>query len=136
MRFVSTSSVVAVLQPGDRLNERTDVTPDTWNEASVKAAWAPPPYEPERSGATYAASKVQAEKAVYKFVEDRKPHFVANTVLTALVAGLPVNIEKQGYPSSLALLRAFWTGDALWQWAKPMYMVRAKNVFLGILDEC
>ncbi|KAK5129956.1 hypothetical protein LTR08_002673 [Meristemomyces frigidus] len=126
-RFVSTSSGVAVLQPGDRLNERFDITPDTWNEKAVKIAWAPPPYEADRGVWTYAASKVQAEQAVWKFMKERKPHFVANTVLTGLVEGAPVDVGKQGYPTSLGFFNALWHGNDAWKVMGPAYMVDAKD---------
>jgi nucleoside-diphosphate-sugar epimerase len=49
-----------------------------WNEDAVKAAWAPPPYEQDRLMAVYAASKVEGEKACWKFMEENKPNFTFN----------------------------------------------------------
>jgi hypothetical protein len=52
---------------------------DTWNEAAVKMAWAPPPYAMDRAYAVYAASKTQAEQALWKFEKEEKPGFVVNS---------------------------------------------------------
>lgn len=80
-RFVyCSSSTAAVLssvdQPGIVVTERT------WNEASVQDAWAPPPYELERSHAVYSASKTLAEQAVWnyhKLHSRTRPDLVVNT---------------------------------------------------------
>ncbi|KAL7946727.1 hypothetical protein V8C42DRAFT_364041 [Trichoderma barbatum] len=66
------------------------ITKDSWNDAVVQMAWAPPPYEPHRGGLVYVSSKVEAEKAIWKFVEEEKPAFDVNTVLpfTTLGGGL------------------------------------------------
>ena len=53
---------------------------DSWNDAAVEAAKAPPPYEAMRGMMTYMASKVEAEKAVWRFVEEQKPGFTVNVV--------------------------------------------------------
>jgi hypothetical protein len=45
----------------------------------------------------YGASKTEAEKAVWKFVEEQKPHFICNAILPncnfgkILVKGQPVS---------------------------------------------
>ncbi|KAF3360735.1 hypothetical protein VdG1_04877 [Verticillium dahliae VDG1] len=48
--------------------------------AALEAAWAPPPYKPSRAMITYAASKTAAEKAVWAFVQEKKPSFTVNVV--------------------------------------------------------
>lgn len=78
-RFVYTSSSTATTGP--RPNEKFDITKETWNEQGVREAWAPPPYEKSRNWAVYGASKTQAEQALWKFVKDRNPHFIANAIL-------------------------------------------------------
>ncbi|KAE9376190.1 putative NAD dependent epimerase/dehydratase [Stipitochalara longipes BDJ] len=90
-QFVYTSSIVAAVLPLPGLN--THVERDTWNEDAVKLAWAPPPYDSNRGMFVYMASKVAAEKAVWKFVEERKPHFTVNTVNPASILGEPLNIK-------------------------------------------
>ena len=78
-RFVYTSSSTAATIPKPGKKFRIDK--DTWNTESVKEAWAPPPYEESRAFPVYAASKTQAEEAVWKFVKEHNPKFVVNCVL-------------------------------------------------------
>lgn len=78
-RFVYTSSSSAATSP--KPNEKFTITKDTWNEEDVKAAWMPPPYEPARAWANYAASKTQAEQELWKWAREQKPHFAVNSVL-------------------------------------------------------
>lgn len=76
-RFVYTSSSTAVTLPCP--NKEFTIEADTWNEACIEMAWAPPPYEPTRGYAVYAASKTQTEQALWKFMKEEKPGFVLNT---------------------------------------------------------
>ena len=78
-RFVLTSSSAAVLLP--KQNKEFSVTADDWNQEAIDIAWAPPPYNPDRAFPVYAASKTEGEKALWKFVKEEKPQFVANAVL-------------------------------------------------------
>jgi hypothetical protein len=59
--------------------------PDTWNDAAVNLARSgnltgnvPPGLE---GAVVYSASKTEAERAAWKWVEEKKPGFVLNTVL-------------------------------------------------------
>ncbi|KAL2070615.1 hypothetical protein VTL71DRAFT_13641 [Oculimacula yallundae] len=65
--FVYTSSSSALSLT--RLNEQYKIHKDLWNEASVKAAWAPPPYNADRGGNVYAASKTQAEQKAWELLK-------------------------------------------------------------------
>lgn len=76
-RFVYTSSSTAATNPAPGVEKTVKV--DTFNEETVKQAWAPPPYEADRAFAVYGASKTQAEQALWKFMEEEKPGFVLNT---------------------------------------------------------
>ncbi|KAK7540264.1 hypothetical protein IWX46DRAFT_607192 [Phyllosticta citricarpa] len=76
-RFVLTSTAMTVRDVGAK--DPAVVTQESWNEASVERAWRPPPYEPERGLEVYGAAKVVTEKAMWKFVEERKPGFVCNS---------------------------------------------------------
>ncbi|USW55036.1 Putative NAD-dependent epimerase/dehydratase, NAD(P)-binding domain superfamily [Septoria linicola] len=78
-RFVLTSSSTAALLP--KLNKKFSVSKDDWNQEALDLAWAPPPYTKERAFPVYAASKVEGEKALWHFVKENKPQFVANAVL-------------------------------------------------------
>jgi len=78
-RFVYTSSSTAITAP--KPNVEFIVSIDNSNNDNIEAAWKPPPYEPERACAVYCASKTQAEQDMWKFVKEKKPGFVLNTVL-------------------------------------------------------
>ena len=75
-RFVLTSSSTAALIPKPD-NPKT-VTAETWNDEAIKSAYRPPPYEPGRAHAVYAAGKTLGEKEAWKFVHERKPAFTVN----------------------------------------------------------
>jgi hypothetical protein len=68
-----------------------------WNEADFKAAWAPPPYNDDRKWAVYGSSKMEAERALWKFVKEQKPGFVVNAVLPNANFG---KILVKGQPAS------------------------------------
>lgn len=97
-RFVYTSSSQAATEPIP--NKVFPIDANSWNEACIKEAWAPPPYAPERAWAVYASSKTEAEKALWKFVKDQKPGFVVNSILpdtnygTILAGGEAVTSAK------------------------------------------
>lgn len=77
--FTSSSSAAVVSLPDA---PGVEVTEKTWNDFAVKAAWADPPYTEERSVFVYAASKTEAERAVWKYHEenrDKRPDLVVNT---------------------------------------------------------
>ncbi|KAJ4004010.1 hypothetical protein NW766_011866 [Fusarium irregulare] len=88
-RFAFTSSIAATVS----------LTPDqdgvidrnSWNELAVKMAWSPPPYEASRAMLVYAASKVAAEQALWKYVADNKPRFVTNVVSPSGILGEPLH---------------------------------------------
>lgn len=96
-RFVLTSSSVAVLLPSSE--KEITVSVHDWNHESIDAAWAPPPYTPDRAFAVYAASKIEGEKAFWDFVKNEKPSFVANTVLPNFNMG---RILTSGGPTGTA----------------------------------
>lgn len=108
-RLVHTSSSSAA--PFGASPAPFDLHPDQYNESAVAEAWAPPPYGPDRIMSVYAASKVQQEQEVWRFVEAQKPHFVVNTVLPDFVNGKILSVEEQGYPSSISALKAIWQGN-------------------------
>lgn len=74
-RFVLTSSCAAAASPGVA---RT-IDGDTWNKDACEAAWAPPPYDPERGFAVYAASKMESEWEAWKWYAEKKPSFTLNS---------------------------------------------------------
>jgi len=108
-RFVQTSSSSAAVF--GRLNEVYDLTAETWNTSAVAESEKPGPYGPDRMVSTYAASKVKQEQLVWEFVKSQKPSFVANAVLPDFNVGKILNVEKQGYPSSVGFIKAAFEGN-------------------------
>ncbi|KAI9646380.1 hypothetical protein NHQ30_004371 [Ciborinia camelliae] len=106
-RFVITSSSMAATHP--KPNKEFYIDENTWNEEDVEAAHAPPPYEPSRKWAVYGASKTEAEQAVWKFVKERNPGFVANAILPDTTMGLILDPSQRG--STGALIRNLYLGD-------------------------
>lgn len=78
-QFVYTSSIGAAAMPLPNTPFHADA--NSWNDTAVSLAWAPEPYEPERAMVVYMASKVEAEKAFWKFIKEEKPAFRANAIL-------------------------------------------------------
>ncbi|KAF4497365.1 secretory lipase [Fusarium agapanthi] len=85
-RFVFTSTFWAATFPVPGVGD-TITNLDTWNDAAIQAAWAPPPYESDRVMPVYFAAKVKAEKAVWKFVKDEKLPWVVNSVSPCVILG-------------------------------------------------
>lgn len=104
--FVFTSSIMAVTYPVPGNN--THVERDTWNEAAEQSAWAPPPYEPERAMPTYAASKVAAERELWKFAKERHVPFNVNVVSPSGILGEP--LHKKHTESPAAWVTTLWNG--------------------------
>jgi hypothetical protein len=124
-RFVYTSSSTAATFPIP--NKVFTIDANTWNEAQVKEAWAPPPYQDERKWAVYGASKTQGEQALWKFVKEQKPNFVANSILPNWNIG---KILVKGQPaSSCGWITNFYNGDI-----GPMKSVPPRKSSLEILS--
>ncbi|WQF76840.1 Putative NAD(P)-binding domain superfamily [Colletotrichum destructivum] len=127
-RFVLTSSYITACQYC--MNEVYDVTQASWNNAYVEKAWAPPPYSGNRSLYVYSAAKVQCKQAMWRFVKEQAPSFVANAVLPDFVTGpsMPHNKPNVG-PMSFAL-KALWDGGKAWKFLGPQWMVDAEDASL------
>ena len=82
----------------------------SWNEEAMTHAWDKPWDSAERIMPVYAASKALAEKACWEFVEKEKPHFSFNTLLPAANFGKIVDIEHQGYPSTIGWVKDLFLG--------------------------
>lgn len=108
-RVVLTSSSSAV--PSGAVDTKFNLTEDSYNTESVEAAYAPEPHKPDHAVSVYATSKVKQEQEFWKFMKERKPGFVANTVLPDYVLGTVLNVEKQGFPSSVGIMKTVWDGD-------------------------
>ncbi|KAF4472550.1 Aldehyde reductase 2 [Fusarium albosuccineum] len=104
--FSSTFWSAAMPVPGDT---STITNLDTWNEESVKAAWAPPPYEWSRMLPVFMAAKVEAEKAVWKYVADNELPWVVNAVSPCWIMGDPLH-ERHLLPLPIQLLQQLYLG--------------------------
>ncbi|KAK8036395.1 hypothetical protein PG991_001532 [Apiospora marii] len=106
-RFVYTSSIGAAYSP--QVGVRATLTRDSWNEAAVEATWAPPPYEPIRGGKVYAASKVEAERAMFRFADEARPGFAVASVDPFFVMG-PV-LHERHLQGSAGWVRNVYNGE-------------------------
>ena len=106
-RFVFTSSVGAVYSPKGGIP--VTLTKDSWNDSAVEAAWAPPPYEPQRAPQVYAASKVEAERAMFKFIEDQSPGFAATAIHPFFVIGSA--LHKRHLKGTAGWVRNVYNGE-------------------------
>lgn len=127
-RFVLTSSYITACQY--RMNEVYDITQDSWNEEFVAKAWAPPPYTPDRGIFAYAGAKVECEQAMWAFVKETKPHFVANAVLPDFVVGASMPHAKPNVGPMSFALEALWSGGQAWKFLGPQYMIDAEDTSL------
>ena len=72
-RFVFTSSSFAATQP--KPGKKFTITAESYNDEAVERAW-----KPNADGETvYSASKVEAERAIFKWVKENKPSLIVNT---------------------------------------------------------
>lgn len=80
-RFVYTGSGTAVLNPKPE-QEGIEVSSESWNDESVESAWKEGGDATQRPYHVYAASKVEAERAVWNFQRSdprRRADLVVNT---------------------------------------------------------
>ncbi|CZS89024.1 related to aldehyde reductase II [Rhynchosporium agropyri] len=115
--FVYTSSSSALSLT--RLNERYTLNKDLWNETSVKAAWAPPPYSADRAADVYAASKTQAEQKAWELLKNHEitgfkfnsinPNFLLGSILhqkqNKSTGGMPLGMLHNS-PQAIEFLSA------------------------------
>ena len=123
-RFVYTSSSTAITKP--KPNKRFEITTNDWNEEDFEEAWKDPPYTPDRAWAVYGASKMQAEQAIWKFVKERKPGFVVNTVLPDVTMGEILSEKQPAFTG--AWVKSIYEGslDAVKD-VPPQWMVNVKD---------
>ncbi|TIC91525.1 Aldehyde reductase 2 [Colletotrichum higginsianum] len=131
-RFVlcSSSAVVVPADP-ETYKQPHVVTEDSWCQDSLKLAWAPPPYTPERAMAVYSASKLECELTVWKYHKENRnarPDLVVNSVLPNGIFGKCLDVTNQGYPSSAGLIQALWSGAQVPEFIRaPQYFVDAQD---------
>lgn len=106
-RFVYTASSSALAPFIASLPRKLDAS--SFNEECVKKAWAPPPYNADRTLDVYAASKMLAEQAVFTYAKEKQPHFVVNSVVLCLNFG---KILDPTLPASSAdCIKLLWNGQ-------------------------
>ncbi|RBA13518.1 hypothetical protein FPRO05_02311 [Fusarium proliferatum] len=127
-RFVYTSSSTAAVFPEAEVPVIVDS--NTWNDKALailqNSASAPEWY------VAYAASKVEAERAVWGFYHNdmtRRSDLVVNTVLPSTNFGKSLDRKHQGYPSTSGFIRTLWCGTALESLtnASPQYFVDVQD---------
>ncbi|PVI03967.1 putative aldehyde reductase 2 [Periconia macrospinosa] len=84
----------------DQKADNGTIGPNSWNDAVLEAAWAPPPYGLSHAMANYPASKVAAEKEVWKAVKENDLHFTVNVVSPAGIIGEPLTSKHVEGPAS------------------------------------
>ncbi|KAL1985643.1 hypothetical protein VTN96DRAFT_7510 [Rasamsonia emersonii] len=123
-RVVLTSSSSAVLIP--KPNQEVVVDEKTWNDSAVSAAWDESTPADARRYIVYAASKVEAERAAWKWVETHKPGFVLNAVIPNFNSGPILHPEIGG--STMGWARNLLKGDAsVIELLPPQYYVDVRD---------
>ncbi|KAK5131796.1 hypothetical protein LTR08_000551 [Meristemomyces frigidus] len=119
--LVYTSSSTAVMMP--QANEAITVTKGTWNDASVKAA-----YEPNAAGySVYAASKTEAERAIWRATKETKPHFQVSAVLPSANFGPILQPGGESSSSTASWILKLWDGaTGLWDFP-PQWFVDVRD---------
>lgn len=126
--FVLTSSSTAAAAP--KPNVRFSVDSNTWNEEDVAKAWEPTLIGKEHHEWTvYGASKAEAEKVLWKFRDQKKPHFTINSVLPATNFG-PVLVKEEA-SSTCSFVKEVWNGHVEHVLGVlPQYYVSVQDVAL------
>ncbi|KAI8299825.1 Aldehyde reductase 2 [Colletotrichum sp. SAR11_240] len=100
-RVVLTSSAFAASTP--EANETGVVVDEnTYNERAIKAAWDPNTPAHRMPFMVYAASKAEGEKAAWKWVDERKPGYVFNTILPNFTSGEIMHPQMSGSTMKMA----------------------------------
>ncbi|KAL0938478.1 aldehyde reductase [Colletotrichum truncatum] len=118
-RFVLTSSSFAAVPSGPFQepfmgSKGVPIAEESWNSQTVDLAWKAGPWGPEHGGIVYMASKVEQERAAWKYYKEnqtRRPDLVVNTVLPDFNIGKSLDPVNQGYPSTSGLIRSFMNGN-------------------------
>ncbi|KAH8164928.1 hypothetical protein CIB48_g3314 [Xylaria polymorpha] len=130
-RFIFCSSSTAAVQsvlgrPG------IVVTEETWNERAVKEAWAGTASDIEPGHAVYAASKVLAEQAVWKYYNENvhiRPDIIVNTVLPDMTLGRSIDAINHGFPSTSGMVALLYRGEIV-----PYHRSVPRQYFVDVQD--
>ncbi|KXH65897.1 NAD dependent epimerase/dehydratase [Colletotrichum salicis] len=119
-RFIFTSSSVAATLPQPE-KKGIEVTSDSWNTESVEIAWREAPYHPQRAWHIYAASKVEAEMAVWKFYHEnirRRYDLIVSSVFRH-AAEYFVDVEDNARLHVAAAVLPNVRSERIFAWAEP-----------------
>ncbi|KUJ08584.1 NAD-P-binding protein [Mollisia scopiformis] len=123
--FVYTSSSAATCRAMANVKRRIDS--NSWNEQDIKEAWKPESeWQEGQQWVVYGASKAEAEKALWKFRDEKKPHFTINAVLPDTNFG-PVMLKEE-VRSTANFLKMACDGMVLpLQGVAPQYWVDVRD---------
>lgn len=107
--FVLASTSDTALIP--KLNDPVEVTTEIWNDEVIAFAYRDPHYDPERAYSVYAGSNLLAEKEAWKFMCERKPACVLNTVLPNVNYGASLDLANQDHPSKSGIVAELLRGN-------------------------
>lgn len=107
--YASSLGATTTLTPGNDVY----VMKDAYNDFATKAPLAPSPYEPGWDMLTYMMSKIAAEKTMWEFAEQRRPHFTISSVVPSVIIGEALN--KAHNEGDGAWIRTLYDGNTtLW----------------------
>ncbi|KAK0619568.1 putative aldehyde reductase 2 [Immersiella caudata] len=108
-----------------------NVDRNSWNEAALEAASAPPPFGASHAMANYPASKVAAEKEIWKVVDQHQDglHFNVNVVSPAGLIGEPLN-EKHVEGQANWVVHAYRGNKAVMDALPATFYADVKDVAL------
>jgi len=125
-RVVLTSSRIAIFNPNKGDNYTVDN--NAYNER-VKAGYELPSDHPDKPLFGYAAGKTEAERAAWKWVQEKKPSFQLNTVLPDLVLGEIINPGSEGSTAGM-VNKIVTSGDV----SSAYPVVVAPSYFVDVKD--
>ncbi|KAI0440928.1 hypothetical protein F4803DRAFT_525189 [Xylaria telfairii] len=130
-RFVFCSSATAAVQ-SVLGRPSIVVTEETWNEVAIKDAWAGTALDIDPSHVVYSASKVLAEKAIWKYYNENahiRPDIVVNTVLPNMTLGTSIDAINHGFPSTSGMVALLYRGEI-----SPYHMSVPRQYFVDVQD--
>jgi len=109
-RVVYTSSTAAMAMPEPVPD--IVVAQDAWNTKAVMKAEANVfENDWDRMVTMYYAEKTLAEKACFEWTKQNEPGFTLNSIVLGHVLGSVLNVEHQGYPTSIGMTKMLFEGD-------------------------
>lgn len=128
---LTSSSTAAGLPPDPHSGDKPRFGESTWNDSSVAQAWDTPKHERQQNAAAYgflvyAASKAEGERAAWRFMQERKPGFVLNTVLPNFNMGAILPGVAPG-PTGAGVISAYRGEKEALELFGPQWMVDVRD---------